>query len=119
MSLAILRSGRVLLSATIATDHEPFTGDYFGGGAMEWDPEILARLRSSREDAILRRKEIVRRKERNISARAASQSTVPEIKMVVGDWYTDELGNRSRMVYNANTVDFETVYGLSREVSPA
>jgi hypothetical protein len=86
---------------------------------MEWDPEILARLRSSSEDAILRRKEIVRRKERNISARAAGLSTVPEIKMVVGDWYTDELGNRSTMIYNAKTVDFEAVYGLSREVSPA
>ena len=76
---------------------------------MEWDPEILARLRSSSEDAILRRKEIVRRKERNISVRATGQMTMPEIKMVVGDWYTDELGNRSRMIYNAKTVDLEAV----------
>jgi hypothetical protein len=68
---------------------------------MEWDPEILARLRSSREDAILWRKEIIRRKERNTSARAISQTTVPAIKMVVGDRYTDELGNRARMIYNA------------------
>jgi hypothetical protein len=29
--------------------------------------------------------------------------------MVVGDWYTDELGNRSRMIYNAKTVDLEAV----------
>jgi hypothetical protein len=86
---------------------------------MEWDPEILARLRSSREDAILRRKEIVRRKERNISPQADGQTNVPQIKMVVGDWYTDELGNRSRIIYNAKTVDFEAVYGSSREVSPA
>jgi hypothetical protein len=68
---------------------------------MEWDPEILARLRSSGEEVILRRKEIVRRKERNTSARAISQTTVPAIKMVVGEWYTDELGNRARTVYNA------------------
>jgi hypothetical protein len=80
---------------------------------MDWDPEILARLRSSREDATLRRKE------RNTSARATGQTTAPEIKMVVGDWYTDELGNRARMIYNAKTVDLEAVYALSREVSAA
>jgi hypothetical protein len=68
---------------------------------MEWDPEILARLRSSREDATLRRKEIIRRKERNTSVRAVGQTTVPAIKMVVGEWYTDELGNRARTISNA------------------
>ena len=70
---------------------------------MEWDPEILARLRSSREETSLRLKE------RTMSNRAASQPHLPEIKMVVGDWYTDELGNRSRMIYNAKTVDLEAV----------
>jgi hypothetical protein len=81
---------------------------------MEWDPEILARLRSSTEEETS-----LRLKKRTISRRAVSQPHLPEIKMVVGDWYTDELGNRSRMIYNAKTVDFEAVYGLSREVSPA
>jgi G3E family GTPase len=84
---------------------------------MEWDPEILARLRSSREEVILRRKEIVRRKERNTSTRAVSQANSPEIKMVVGDWCTDQLGNRSRMVYNTKTEDIEAIYALSRKVS--
>jgi hypothetical protein len=84
---------------------------------MEWDPEILARLRSSGEEVILRRKEIVRRKERNTSARAVSQTNSPEIKMVVGDWCTDQLGNRSRMVYNTKTEDIEAIYALSRKVS--
>jgi G3E family GTPase len=84
---------------------------------MESDPEILARLRSSREEVILRRKEIVRRKERNTSARAVSQTNSPEIKMVVGDWCTDQLGNRSRMVYNTKTEDIEAIYALSRKVS--
>jgi hypothetical protein len=85
---------------------------------MEWDPEILARLRSSREEASVRRKEIVRRKERNTSARPASQTHAPEIKMVVGDWHTDELGNRARVIYNAKTVDFDAVYDLSPEALP-
>jgi hypothetical protein len=84
---------------------------------MEWDPEILARLRSSGEEVILRRKEIVRRKERNTSARAVSQTNSPEIKMVVGDWCTDQLGNRSRMVYNTKTEDIEAIYALSRKVA--
>jgi hypothetical protein len=84
---------------------------------MEWDPEILARLRSSREEGILQRKEVVRRRERNTSARAPAETNLPAIKMVVGDWYTDELGNRARMIYNAKTVDVEAVYALSREVS--
>jgi len=67
---------------------------------MEWDPELLARLRSSRED------ECVRFKERTAPhRRAAGQSLTPEIKMVVGEWRTDELGNRSRMIYNAKTVE--------------
>jgi hypothetical protein len=79
---------------------------------MEWDPETLARLRSSKED------EHLRLKERTTSHRAASQTMTPEIKMVVGAWHTDELGNRSRVIYNAKTVDPDFVYGLSSEVSP-
>jgi hypothetical protein len=43
----------------------------------------------------------------------------PEIKMVVGKWYIDELGNRARMIYNAKTVDLDAVYDLPREVSAA
>ena len=38
--------------------------------------------------------------------------------MVVGDWYTDEFGNRSRMIYNAKTVVFDAVYDLSPEALP-
>jgi hypothetical protein len=90
-------SFRPLLRLTMA-----FDGVIREGDAMEWDPEILARLRSSREETL-------RLKERTISNRAASQPHLPEIKMVVGDWYTDELGNRSRMIYNAKTVDLEAV----------
>ena len=76
---------------------------------MEWDPEILARLRSSTEGEV-RLKDLVRRGQRSTSARAASQPTTPEIKIVVGDWHVDEQGNRVRMIYNAKTVDFEAVY---------
>jgi len=30
---------------------------------------------------------------------------VSESKTIVGDWYTDELGNRARMIYNPETVE--------------
>jgi hypothetical protein len=81
---------------------------------MEWDPEILARLRSSREDEALRLKERT-----TLPRRAASQSMTPEIKMVVGEWHTDEYDNRSRIIYNARTEDFEDVCGLPCEASLA
>jgi hypothetical protein len=109
-SFAIFGPGQVRLSATIAADHKRVM--VIRGDGMEWDPEILARLRSSNEETSLRLKE------RTISRRAASQAHLPEIKMVVGDWYTDELGNRSRMIYNAKTVDFDAAYGLSPEGLP-
>jgi hypothetical protein len=42
----------------------------------------------------------------------------PEIKMVVGEWYTDELGNRTRIIYNTKTMDVEPPYDLARAVTP-
>ena len=78
---------------------------------MEWDPEILAALGKLREEASRRRKE------RIASSRTPNPMMTREIKMVVGKWYTDELGNRSRMIYNAKTVNFASPYDLSRGFS--
>ena len=81
---------------------------------MEWDPELLAKLRELRESSEVRelrelRKEAsLRRKQRTVSSRSANQATTSEIKMIVSQWYTDEFGNRARMIYNAKTADFET-----------
>jgi hypothetical protein len=80
---------------------------------MEWDPELLAKLRELRESSEVRelrelRKEAsLRRKQRIASSRSANQATTSEIKMTVSQWYTDEFGNRARMIYNAKTADFE------------
>ena len=77
---------------------------------MEWDPELLAKLRELRESSEVRelRKEAsLRRKQRTVSSRSANQATTSEIKMIVSQWYTDEFGNRARMIYNAKTADFE------------
>ena len=80
---------------------------------MEWDPELLVTLRKLREEASRRRKE------RTAASRTPNPTMTPEIKMVVSKWYTDEIGNRSRMIYNAKTVDFDAPYDLSRGFSPA
>jgi hypothetical protein len=43
----------------------------------------------------------------------------PEIKMVVGEWYTDELGDRARIIYNTKTMDVEPPCDLAHAVTPA
>jgi hypothetical protein len=82
---------------------------------MEWDPEVRAKLKKLRELREARLQE----EQRTAPLRATNQSMAPEIKMIVGEWYTDELGNQARMVYNAKTVDFEAPYDLLRDFSPA
>jgi hypothetical protein len=101
----------------IAADHDPSRS--IRGDAMEWDPELLAKLRELRESREVRelrelrelrevRKEASpRRKQRTPSLRSANQAATSEIKMIVSQWYTDEFGNRARMIYNAKTADFE------------
>ena len=96
---------------------------------MEWDPELLAKLRELRELREsktelrdlreLRKEASLRRKQRTASSRSANQATTSQIKMIVSQWYTDEFGNRARMVYNAKTADFEAPYDLPRGVSAA
>ena len=92
---------------------------------MEWDPELLAKLRELRESTESRevrelRKEVsLRRKHRKASSLSANQATTSQIKMIVGQWYTDEFGNRARMIYNAKTADFEAPYDSPRGVSAA
>ena len=104
---------------------------------MEWDPELLAKLRELRESTEprelreskdstelrnlreLRKEASLRRKHRKTSSLSANQATTSQIKMIVGQWYTDELGNRARMIYNAKTANFEPPYDLPRRVTAA
>ena len=76
---------------------------------MEWDPELLATLRKLREDASRRRKE------RTASSRTPNPTITPEIKMVVSEWYTDELGNRARMTHRSVTVELRGALERMRE----
>jgi hypothetical protein len=83
---------------------------------MEWDPAVRAKLKKLRE---LREQAGLRPEQRTASLQAVSQTMPPEIKMVDGEWYTDELGNRARIIYNAKTMDVEPPYDLARAVTPA
>ena len=86
---------------------------------MEWDPELLSKLRELRESTEpresrelrelreLRKEASLRRKHRKTSSLSANRATTSQIKMIVSQWYTDEFGNRARMIYNAKTADFE------------
>jgi len=36
-----------------------------------------------------------------VASQSVSEATTLQIKMIVGEWYTDEFGNQTRMIYNA------------------
>jgi hypothetical protein len=59
-----------------------------GGDAMDHDTSLLTRLK---EEARLRQQHAA-------ASRTANQAMTPQIKMIVSDWYTDELGNQARII---------------------
>jgi hypothetical protein len=60
-----------------------------GGDAMDHDTSLLTRLK---EEARLRQQQHA------ATSRSANQTTMPQIKMIVSDWYTDEIGNQARII---------------------
>ena len=85
---------------------------------MNWEPELRSRLKKLKKLRQLREVKEVKEEAnlREQQRRATFQSFSPssDIKMVVGDWYTDELGNHARLIYNAKTADFESPYDSLR-----
>jgi hypothetical protein len=59
---------------------------------MKCDPELLDKLK---------REASLRRKQRLTSSQSVSEAMIPQIKMIVGLWYTDEFGNQARMICGA------------------
>jgi hypothetical protein len=48
---------------------------------------------------LIRLKEEARfRQQQHAASRSGNEATTPHIKMIVSDWYTDELGNQARIV---------------------
>ena len=58
-----------------------------GGDAMDHDTIALTKL-----------KEEMRLRQRRHAPRPANEAMTPQIKMIVGNWYTDELGNQARFI---------------------
>jgi hypothetical protein len=63
---------------------------------MECNPELLSQLK---------RESSLRRKQRLTASQTVSEAMMPQIKMIVGQWYTDEFGNQARVIYNAKTAE--------------
>ena len=60
-----------------------------GGDAMDYDISALTKLKE----------EMRLRQQRHPTApRPANEAMTPQIKMIVSNWYTDELGNQERFV---------------------
>jgi hypothetical protein len=55
---------------------------------MDHDTSLLTRLK---EEARLRQQHAA-------ASRTANQAITLQIKMIVSDWYTDELGNQARII---------------------
>jgi hypothetical protein len=76
---------------------------------MDWDPELRAKFNKMQQLRKLRKlrelKEGTDLREHYLAPalRPINQPMASGIKMVIGDWYTDELGNHARVVYNANS----------------
>jgi hypothetical protein len=56
---------------------------------MDHDTSLLTRLK---EEARLRQQQHA------AASRSTNQTTMPQIKMIVSDWYTDEIGNQARII---------------------
>jgi hypothetical protein len=63
---------------------------------MECNPELLSQLK---------RESSLRRKQRLTASQTVSEAMMPQIKMIVGQWYTDEFGNQARVIYSAKTAE--------------
>jgi hypothetical protein len=52
----------------------------------------------SETESLIRLREVVRRGEQRSERLNTYEATMPQIKMIVSNWYTDELGNRARII---------------------
>jgi hypothetical protein len=69
--------------------HNSVAGWSWGGDAMDHDTIALMRLK---EDMRLRQQR------HRAGPRPSHEAMTPQIKMIVSNWYTDELGNRARFI---------------------
>jgi hypothetical protein len=56
---------------------------------MDHDTSLLTRLKDEAR---------LRQQQHAAASRSTNQTTMPQIKMIVSDWYTDEIGNQARII---------------------
>jgi hypothetical protein len=61
----------------------------FGGGCMDHDTIALVKLKEKMR---------LRQQRHAAGPRPANEAMTPQIKMIVSNWYTDELGNQARFI---------------------
>ena len=49
-------------------------------------------------NALMKLKEEMRQQRHAAGPRPANEAITPQLKMIVGNWYTDELGNQARFI---------------------
>ena len=53
----------------------------------------------SETESLIKLREAVRRRRQHTEGRNTTyEATMPQIKMIVSNWYTDELGNQARII---------------------
>ena len=60
-----------------------------GGDAMDYDMSALTKLKEEMR---------LRQQRHATGRRPANEAMTPQIKMIVSNWYTDELGNQARVI---------------------
>jgi hypothetical protein len=60
-----------------------------GGDAMDYDTSALTKLKEEMR---------LRQQRHAAGPRPANEAMTPQIKMIVSNWYIDELGNQSRFI---------------------
>jgi hypothetical protein len=60
-----------------------------GGDAMDYDISALTKLKEQMR---------LRQQRHATGRRPANEAMTPQIKMIVSNWYTDELGNQARFL---------------------
>ena len=73
----------------IIAAQDPIVRWILEGDAMDHDTSLLTRLK---EEARLRQQQHA------AVSRTANQAMTPQVKMIVSDWYTDEIGNQARII---------------------
>jgi hypothetical protein len=75
--------------AAIFAAHNCIVGWTWGGDAMDDDAIALMKLKEEMR---------LRQQRHAAGPRLANEAMTPQIKMIVSNWYTDDLGNHARFI---------------------